>query len=71
MMDHDWSLQPLFSPVVAHAAWSRYKNYTVRLQKGGPLPGPKSELLSNTQKLIVQGDKARDSIGNECPGRER
>ena len=34
------------------------------LQEGGPLPGPGSGLLSNTQKWIVQGDtcadKARD-----------
>ena len=37
------------------------------LQEGGPLPGPKTGLLSNTRKLIVQGDtcadKARDYIG--------
>ena len=39
----------------------------VMLQEGGPLPGPETELLSNTQKRIVQGDtcadKARDFIG--------
>ena len=37
------------------------------LQERGPLPGPETELLSNTQKRIVQGDtcadKARDFIG--------
>ena len=37
------------------------------LQKGGPLPGPDTGLLSNTQKSVVQGDtcadKARDFIG--------
>ena len=36
-------------------------------QEGGPLPGPETGLLSNTQKWIVQGDtyadKARDFIG--------
>ena len=29
---------------------------TVLLQEGGPLPGPETGLLSNTQKWIVQGD---------------
>ena len=37
------------------------------LQEGGPLPGPETRLLSNTQKWIVRGDtcadKARDFIG--------
>ena len=37
------------------------------LQEGGPLPGPKTGLLSNTRKWIVWGDtcadKARDFIG--------
>ena len=37
------------------------------LQEGGPLPGPKSGLLSNTWKWVVWGDthadKARDFIG--------
>ena len=28
----------------------------VVLQEGGPLPGPETGLLSNTQKRIVQGD---------------
>ena len=45
------------------------------LQEGGPLPGPKSRLLSNTQKWIVQrdtcADKAKDFIGKRCPGREQ
>ena len=39
----------------------------ILLQEGGSLPGPKTGLLSNTQKLIVRGDtsaeKARDFIG--------
>ena len=30
------------------------------LQEGRPLPGPESGLLSNTQKLIVQGDTRTD-----------
>ena len=37
------------------------------LQKGGPLPGPTSGLLSITWKRIVQGDthadRARDVLG--------
>ena len=37
------------------------------LQERGPLPGPETGLLSNTQKGIVRGDtcadKARDFIG--------
>ena len=37
------------------------------LQERGPLPGPKTGLLSNSQKWIVQGDtcadKTRDFIG--------
>ena len=45
------------------------------LQEGGPLPGPKTELLSNTQKWIVWGDtcadKARDFIGKGHPGGEQ
>ena len=40
-----------------------------------PLPWPQSGLLSNTQKLIVQGDtcavKARDLMGKGHPGREQ
>ena len=44
------------------------------LQEGGPLPGPESGLLSNTQKWIVWGDpradKARDFIGKGHPGGE-
>ena len=47
----------------------------VMLQEGGPLPGPKTGLLSNTQKWIVQGDrcadKARDFIGKGPPGGEQ
>ena len=45
------------------------------LQEGGPLPGPKTGLLSNTQKWIVQGDtradKARDFIVKGHPGGEQ
>ena len=44
------------------------------LQEGGPLPGPKTGLLSNTRKGIVWGDtcaeKARDFIGKGHPGGE-
>ena len=44
-------------------------------QEGGPFPGPKSGLLSNTQKWFVWGDtcadKARDYIWKECPGGEQ
>ena len=45
------------------------------LQEGGPLPGPETGLVSNTQKWIVRGDtcadKARDFIGKGHPGGER
>ena len=45
------------------------------LQEGGPPPGLKSGLLSNTRKWIVRGDaradKARDFIGKGCPGGEQ
>ena len=45
------------------------------LQEGGPLPGPETGLLSNTQKRIVRGDtcadKARDFIGKGHPGGEQ
>ena len=41
------------------------------LQERGPLPGPETGLLSNTRKLIVQGDtcadKAIDFIGKGGP----
>ena len=44
-------------------------------QEGGPLPGPETGLLSNTQKGIVRGDtcadKARDFIGKGHPGGEQ
>ena len=40
---------------------------TYLLKEGGPLSGPQTGLLSNTQKWIVRGDtsadKARDFIG--------
>lgn len=42
---------------------------------GGPLPGPESGLLSNTQKCIVRrdtlADKAGDFIGKGRPGGEQ
>ena len=45
------------------------------LQEGGPLPGPKMALLSNTWKWTVWGethtDKARDFTGKGCPGGEQ
>ena len=45
------------------------------LQKGGPLPGPGSGLLSNTWKWIIWGDihadKAGDFIGKGHPGEEQ
>ena len=45
------------------------------LQEGEPLPGLKSELLSNTRQWIIQGDKradkAGDVIGKGCQGREQ
>ena len=45
------------------------------LQKGGPLPGPETGLLSNTWKWIVRGDtsadKARDFIGKGRLGGEQ
>ena len=45
------------------------------LQEGGPLPGPKTGLLSNTRKSIVQrdscADKARDFTGEGRPGGEQ
>ena len=45
------------------------------LQEGGPLPESKTGFLSDTQKLIVQGDtcadKARDFIGKGHPGGEQ
>ena len=47
----------------------------ILLQEGGPLPGPKTGLLSNTWKWIVQGDtcadKARDFIGKGLLGGEQ
>ena len=44
-------------------------------QEGGPLSGPKTGVLSNTRKWIVQGDthadEARDFIGKGLLGREQ
>ena len=49
-------------------------NVSFLLQEGRPLPGPESELLSNTWKWIVPGntgaDKARDFIGKGPAGGE-
>ena len=57
-----------------HKHFSRGRK-TLVLQAGGPLPGPKTELFSNTWKWIVQGDtcgaKARDFIGKRHPGGEQ
>ena len=54
---------------------SRYPFPLLLLPEGGPLPGSKSGLLSNTQKWIVRGDtranKARDFIGKGRQGREQ
>ena len=48
---------------------------TFLLQGSGPLPGPLSRLLSNTQKCVVQGDthvdKARDFIGKGMQAERR
>ena len=45
------------------------------LQEGGPLPGPKTGLLSNTLKWIAIrdtcADKAKDFIGKGHPGGEQ
>ena len=50
-------------------------NCNILLQEGGPLPGPKTGLLSNTRKWIVRGgtcaNKARDVIGKGHPGGEQ
>lgn len=47
----------------------------ILLQEGGPLPEPKSGLLSDTWKGIVQGDtctdEERDFIGKGCLVREQ
>ena len=51
------------------------KLYFFLLQKGGPLPGPETGLLSNTRKRIVQGDtcanRTRDFIGKGHLGGEQ
>ena len=58
-------------------AWSIpwKENLMGLLQERGPLPGPETGLLSNTQKRIVRGDtcadKARDFIGKGHPGGEQ
>ena len=72
---------PHFFCIVAPLLQSQFKSLSllyciiVMLQAGGPLPGPKSGLLSNTRKWIVQGDtradKARDFIGKGRPGGEQ
>ena len=54
---------------------NRTVKWVILLQEGGPLPGPETGLLSNTQKWIVQGDtcadKARDFIEKGRPGGEQ
>ena len=54
---------------------SQWVIHHLLLQEGGPLPGPETELLSNTQKWIVRGDtradKAGGFIGKERPGGEQ
>ena len=55
--------------------WCLFSFLLVLLQEEGPLPGPESRFLSNTQKWVVWGDtcadKARDFIGKGRPGREQ
>ena len=62
------TVQILFLLVIIHS----WRNCC---RKRGPLPGPKSGFLFNTQKWIVQGDtradKARDFIGKWHPGGEQ
>ena len=53
--------------VIPEETWEGEDRILVLLQEGGHLLGPKTGLLSNTQKRIVRGDtcadKARDFIG--------
>ena len=55
--------------------WGHRRIFLLLLQEGGPLPGPETGLLSNTQKWIVWGDtyadKARDFIGKGRLGGEQ
>ena len=58
---HPWSRDSLLDNLQEIWCW---QGWLLLLQEGGPLPGPKTGLLSNAQKWIVQGDtcadKARD-----------
>ena len=74
--------QPTFHPSVTRSEWNPIPSdplsprfQVLVLQEGGPLPGPKTGLLSNTRKWIVWGDtcadKARDFIGKGHPGGEQ
>ena len=58
--------------VIPEETWEGEDRILVLLQEGGHLPGPKTGLLSNTQKKIVRGDtcadKARDFIGKGHSG---
>ena len=55
--------------------WQQIIQHNILLQEGGPLSGPESWLLSNSLKWIIQGgtyaDKARDFVGEGCPGEDR
>ena len=68
-MDGYWSL--LGAWIGQREKW----NASILSQEGGPLPGPETGLLSNTQKWIAWGDtgadKARDFIGKGRPGGEQ
>ena len=47
----------LWGKYLNNVQWKKGYTYLVGLlQEGGPLPGPNTELLSNTWKWIVQGD---------------
>ena len=51
----------LWGKYLNNVQWKKGYTYLVGLlQEGGPLPGPNTELLSNTWKWIVQGDICAD-----------
>ena len=72
-------LTTFYIPELEPAAYHGYSSLACTLwfccRKRGSLPGPKTGLLSNTQKWIVWGDtyadKARDFIMKGHPGREQ
>ena len=68
------SLWKLTMILKALGSLSSYNFKLLLLQEGGPLPGPQTGPLSNTQKWSVWGDtcadKARDFIGKGHPGGE-